>query len=85
VPDYNGLLFELNNPDDLARQMRRLLDDPGLCDWLGANGLAAIHHEYSAQSHADRLLTLFRALTEGNDKPARRVGALASGRRRTAP
>ncbi|HEU5348068.1 MAG TPA: glycosyltransferase family 4 protein [Ktedonobacterales bacterium] len=85
VPEYNGLLFELNNPGDLARQMRRLLDDPHFADRLGANGLEAIHHEYSAQTHADRLLALFRSLARGGAQPARSVGILTPARRPTIP
>lgn len=58
----NGLLFELNNPGDLARKMQYLLDHPDLADRLGANGLESIHREYSAQTHVARLLTLFGTL-----------------------
>lgn len=76
VPEYNGLLFELGNPKDLARQMQRLLDDPGFADWLGANGLDAIRHEYSAQTHANRLLALFRSLMHGGKPLASQVEGL---------
>ena len=69
IPEYNGLLFELNNPDDLARQMRRLLNDPDYAEWLGRNGLESIAHEYSAQTHADRLLALFESLRPNGREP----------------
>lgn len=85
VPEYNGLLFELGNPADLARQMQRLLDNPGFADWLGANGLDAIRNEYSAQTHADRLLALFRSLTNNGRGSVKHVGVLPSGRRPTTP
>lgn len=61
-PGVNGLLFELNNPTDLARKMQYLLDHPEIADQFGANGRESIHREYSAQTHAARLLTLFGAL-----------------------
>jgi glycosyltransferase involved in cell wall biosynthesis len=38
--DVNGLLFELNDAGDLARQLARLVDEPGLIDRLRANAPA---------------------------------------------
>ncbi|MBK1684988.1 glycosyltransferase [Rhodoferax fermentans] len=36
--EVNGLLFEHRNPEDLARQMQRLVDDPELAVRLGRRG-----------------------------------------------
>ncbi|MBM4366484.1 MAG: glycosyltransferase, partial [Deltaproteobacteria bacterium] len=36
--EVNGLLFRHRDPDDLARQMQRLADDPALARCLGARG-----------------------------------------------
>jgi nucleoside-diphosphate-sugar epimerase/glycosyltransferase involved in cell wall biosynthesis/MoaA/NifB/PqqE/SkfB family radical SAM enzyme len=36
--EVNGLLFRHRDPDDLARQMQRLADDPALARRLGARG-----------------------------------------------
>lgn len=35
--EHNGLLFELDNASDLARQLRRLAEEPGLMQRLRAN------------------------------------------------
>ncbi len=37
--EQNGLLFEVDQPDDLARQLQRVLDDPDLLSFLRANAL----------------------------------------------
>ena len=36
--EKTGLIYEAENVDDLARQIRRLLDDPALRDRLAASG-----------------------------------------------
>jgi glycosyltransferase involved in cell wall biosynthesis len=36
LDEVNGLLFERGSADDLARQLRRLIDEPGLLDRLAA-------------------------------------------------
>jgi nucleoside-diphosphate-sugar epimerase/glycosyltransferase involved in cell wall biosynthesis/MoaA/NifB/PqqE/SkfB family radical SAM enzyme len=43
IHEQNGLLFRHRDPDDLARQMQRLVDDPGLARALGSRGYP--HHE----------------------------------------
>ncbi len=60
-----GLLFEAGDAAGLARQMRRLLDDPGLRAQMGARARERVRTTYSAEAHCDRLLGMFAGLLEG--------------------
>jgi len=60
--EVNGLLFEHQNPQDFARQMQRLIDNPEYGDSLGNNGLQLVHKEFSGQRHIERTLGLFNSL-----------------------
>jgi glycosyltransferase involved in cell wall biosynthesis len=73
VGDYvrdgdNALLSEFNSPTDLAERIRRLWEDPLLCDTLGKNGnrFAACHcSEESMKSHLRHVLSgYFEPITE---------------------
>jgi glycosyltransferase involved in cell wall biosynthesis len=54
----NGLLFELENADDLARQLRRLGEEPGLMEKLRA-GIGPVK---TVEENADELEELYGAL-----------------------
>jgi glycosyltransferase involved in cell wall biosynthesis len=43
-----GLLVEPNDPEDLARALRRLLEDPGQRQELGRKGKEAVHQRFTA-------------------------------------
>lgn len=70
-----GLLFALEDPADLARQARRLLDDPALRARLGAAGRAAAGHDASAADEAAALEALYRRAFGEAGAPASRAGS----------
>jgi glycosyltransferase involved in cell wall biosynthesis len=57
-----GLLARDGDPEDLARQIARLLDDPALRDRLVATGSARVRDTYSAAAAARRFLALYDAI-----------------------
>lgn len=63
--DRDGLLFDVDNAGDLARQLQRLLDDPGLQPRLSD----AAPPVRSVEQELDDLLAVYDALTSG--RPAR--------------
>ncbi len=56
--EENGLLFERDNADDLARQLRRLAEEPGLIEKLRA-GIGTVK---TVQQDADELEGLYASL-----------------------
>lgn len=59
-----GLHFTPGDPVDLARQIRRLWDDPALCRALGAAAHADVAARFSDAAHIDRLMAAYqRALS----------------------
>ena len=57
----NGLLFEPGNAEDLARQLRRLIEEPGLLEELGENA----GHVRSVEDSVDEMLALYERLQRG--------------------
>jgi glycosyltransferase involved in cell wall biosynthesis len=57
----NGLLFELENASDLARQLRRLCEDQGLLERL-RRGIRPVK---TVRENADELERLYASLVEG--------------------
>ncbi|OGR00769.1 MAG: glycosyl transferase [Deltaproteobacteria bacterium RIFOXYD12_FULL_50_9] len=53
--EVNGLLFEAGNPKDLARQLARLINEPGLAEQLSTNA----QQPKSTSSYVDELLSLW--------------------------
>lgn len=62
----NGLLFEPGDPDDLARQLRRLTDEPGLLEEL-SNHASIVR---TAEDSVDEMLELYGRLREGKRSTA---------------
>ena len=62
IADGCGLLFEPDNPEHLAQQMRALLGDGQLRRQMGRAAGKRLAEHYSAQMHCDRLLGLFADL-----------------------
>jgi len=60
---YNGLLFEPNNPDDIARCVRRL-DDDALVLEMSRGARRSFEERYTADVHYDRLVQLLRGNNE---------------------
>ena len=59
--EENGLLFELENPQDLSRQLRRLGEEPGLLREL----CAGIRPVKTVGEYADELEELYASLVPG--------------------
>ena len=57
----NGLLFEPGDPEDLARQLRRLIEEPGLLEALG-EGTGGVR---SVEDSVGEMLALYERLREG--------------------
>ncbi len=64
IADGCGLLFEPDNPQDLAKQMQLLLDRPELRRQMGRAAGERVATHYAPKAHCDRLLNLFRELIE---------------------
>jgi glycosyltransferase involved in cell wall biosynthesis len=56
--EENGLLFELDSPDDLARQLRRLSEEPGLIERL-RSGIGPVK---TVEEDVDELEELYASL-----------------------
>ena len=60
VPDVeSGLLFEPGDGADLARALRRMAGDDGLCERLGAGGRSLYERRFSPGVTTDRLLAVY--------------------------
>lgn len=75
-----GLHFAPGDPADLARQMRRLWDDPALCRTLGAAAHADVVARFSEDAHFDRLVAAYDAALSA---PA--ISSPGTRRSRSAP
>jgi glycosyltransferase involved in cell wall biosynthesis len=65
IPEYvaeerSGLLFEPGNPNDLARQVLRLLNEPDLFRRLSTGARAWIRKQFSPDVRLPKLLDLYR-------------------------
>jgi glycosyltransferase involved in cell wall biosynthesis len=54
-----GLLFEPGNAEDLARKIKTLWDDPGLCRRMGEAGREKAQREYSPEKYYERLIVVY--------------------------
>jgi glycosyltransferase involved in cell wall biosynthesis len=55
-----GLLVNPNDPEDLARALRRLAEEPALRQELGQKGKAAVHERFHADAMAQKTLAVYR-------------------------
>lgn len=55
-----GLLFEPNDPQDLAAVIRRLIADHSLARQLGEQGQRAVREKFTAELMAERTLALYQ-------------------------
>jgi glycosyltransferase involved in cell wall biosynthesis len=67
----NGLLFESGDPEDLARQLNRLIEEPGLLEKLGGNA----GNMRSVEDSVDEMLTLYERLRKNRQKQRASDGA----------
>ncbi len=59
-----GLLFTPGDHIDLARKLRRLIDDPGLRDRLAANGYERVRREFTASAARRAIRNAYVELSE---------------------
>jgi glycosyltransferase involved in cell wall biosynthesis len=69
IPHYiqhgeNGLLFPSGNADELGKQLRRLLADPGLRERLGRRGYDLAKAAYSEQAYIDHFVRMVQATVD---------------------
>jgi glycosyltransferase involved in cell wall biosynthesis len=55
-----GLLFEPGNPRDLVQQVRRLWDDPQLCNRMGSAGRQKVMREYTEDAYFHNLMAVYQ-------------------------
>lgn len=55
-----GLLFEPGNPGDLVQQVRRLWDDPQLCNRMGRAGRQKVMREYTEDAYFHNLMAVYQ-------------------------
>jgi glycosyltransferase involved in cell wall biosynthesis len=67
-----GLLFEPGNPDDLARKMTQLWQDPGLCRQMGQAGRQKLIREYSEDAYYERLMAVYEDAVKRGPRHGRR-------------
>ena len=64
TPEKTGLLFNRGEPQDLALQMVKLLDNPGLREQLGAAAKRNVLQRFDAVTMAREYLQLYRKLAD---------------------
>jgi glycosyltransferase involved in cell wall biosynthesis len=55
-----GSLFEPGNPEDLVQQVRRLWEDPELCNRMGRAGRQKVIREYTEDAYYDNLMAVYQ-------------------------
>ena len=65
----NGLIYTSGNIDDLYNKVKYLLNDPAEQKKLGASAYNTITDEWNAQTAAQRLVRLFKAVLDGEKSP----------------
>jgi glycosyltransferase involved in cell wall biosynthesis len=61
----NGSLFEPGNPDDLVQKVRRLWEDPQLCDRMGKAGQQKVAQQYSQKVYYQNLISVYQRAIHG--------------------
>ncbi len=61
-PGTEALLFDPDDPADLAQNILAILDDPTLAARLGANAAARAHRQFTWQQAQARLLEVYQSL-----------------------
>jgi len=80
--EVNGLLFDSGEPQDLARKLEMLLNDPNLAERLGAAGLRTVRDEFNADGMAREYFACYSELAYGHGKGTKRKGTALSQRSR---
>jgi glycosyltransferase involved in cell wall biosynthesis len=66
-----GLMFEPDNPEDLNRALKVLIDDPALRESLGRNGRVEAEKRFDAKLSAQQMYELLLARYEANKNQIR--------------
>jgi glycosyltransferase involved in cell wall biosynthesis len=61
VRNENGLICRPGDPADMAASLRRLVDDPDLCERAGQRGLDLHARSFTPQAHLELLESAYRA------------------------
>lgn len=75
-----GLLYRCGNVNQLAEAMRTLAGKPELAQKMGRAGWELVRERHTPEGHYDKLLSLYRALSER--KSMQNTGVLPAARRR---
>jgi glycosyltransferase involved in cell wall biosynthesis len=62
--DVTGSLFEPGNPEDLVQQVRRLWEDPQLCNRMGSAGRQKVMREYTEDTYFHNLMAVYQKAKE---------------------
>jgi glycosyltransferase involved in cell wall biosynthesis len=65
IDNYNGLLFEPKNIDELRRKIKMIFENDALCRRLGKNAYAEAITKYAPEKHYKKLIDVFnKAINE---------------------
>lgn len=67
--NWNGLLYRVADPEDLAAKIEVLAQDPGLARQLGANAKAWATESFTVDRYARDLSSVFEAVVGSQDRP----------------
>jgi glycosyltransferase involved in cell wall biosynthesis len=67
--EVDGLLIPPNSDHDLAQAMKRLAGDAELAAKFGQNALARVHRDHDAQTHLERVHTVYNEVIERKRRP----------------
>jgi glycosyltransferase involved in cell wall biosynthesis len=73
-----GLLVNPDDPDDLARGLRRLLEDAAHREELGRKGKEAVHQRFHAERMAQDTMDVFRQYVAAPAPPIKQEGIASS-------
>ena len=67
IPDFltneqTGLFCKVQDPKDLAKQVRRLMEDSALSEKIRKNGQDLVRNEYTWDNISDNMNTIFTTL-----------------------
>jgi glycosyltransferase involved in cell wall biosynthesis len=66
----NGSMFNPGDPEDLVQKVRRLWEDPQLCNRMGLAGQRKVAQQYSQRVYYENLMTVYQRAIHGSRKGA---------------
>jgi glycosyltransferase involved in cell wall biosynthesis len=66
----NGSMFDPGDPEDLVQKVRRLWEDPELCNRMGLAGQRKVAQQYSQRVYYENLMTVYQGAIHGFRKGA---------------